>query len=91
MNHSPDDICLYEDTPAGQFHSIIGQKGEEFEILVDTPNSVNHVQENCEKSSNPHFDLSNSDLSFEEKEQVHHLLSDYSDVFFKTFLRLWSY
>jgi len=82
MNSTPNDISLYEDTPVGQFYSAIGQTGEYFEVLDDTPNSINLAQERNETSIS-HIDLSDSDLTCDQERQVRGLLSEYSDIFSK--------
>lgn len=83
MNSTPDDISLYENTTVGQFHSVIGQKGEIYEIPVNTEN-VNVIDKKSD-SQTSHFDFnfSDSDLSSCQKEEVQELLSEYSDIFSK--------
>ena len=88
MNPTSDDISLYANTPVGQFHSVIGQKGELFELPLKEPESVNLINSKdqpakLDKSAELEFDLSDSDLTSDQMKEVQGLLLEFSDVFSK--------
>lgn len=77
MNPTNEDCQVPSNTPLGSFYSLINQGGEEFQVIEATVNNISQT----EGTVLPKVDLSQSNLSVQQKDQLENLLFKYCDVF----------
>ncbi len=83
-NGSDTEIHLTGDALIGTFYPIVGSVDDEFELIkFSDKNTVSSLETTDSETDLPPVDLSQSDLTREQKQEVESLLREFQDIFSK--------